>query len=41
MISELRPKNIKISDFGAKKYQIAEGRILSVSEFDGKSYSTS
>ena len=36
MISEFRPKNILISDFMAKKYRIAELRVLTVSEFDGK-----
>ena len=41
MISEFGPKNIMISDFWPKNYGIAEWRFLSVSEFDGKSYSTS
>ena len=37
MISKFRPKNIMIRDFGAKKkLRIAEWRVLSVSEFDGK-----
>ena len=36
MISEFWPKNIMISDFGAKKYQITEWHILMVSEFDRK-----
>ena len=34
--SEFRPKNIVISDFGAKNVQIAECRIKTVSEFDGE-----
>ena len=37
-MSEFRPKNIMMSDFGAKKLhnRIAEWCVLSVSEFDGK-----
>ena len=33
--------NIIISDSGRTNYRIAELRVLTVSEFDGKSYSSS
>ena len=36
MMSEFWHKNIIISDFWVKKYQIAEWGVSTVSEFDGK-----
>ena len=36
VISEFQPENIMIIDFLAKNHRIADWRVLSVSEFDGK-----
>ena len=39
MISEFKPKNIMISNFGRKNYRIAKWCVLLAGEFDGISYS--
>ena len=36
MISKLSPKNIMMSDFWIKNYQIVEWGVSTVSKFDGK-----
>ena len=41
MLYIVTSENIMISDFGAKNYRITELCVLSVSEFDVKSYPTS